>query len=127
MSLRFITKSLHAYLDYPVAIALMTMPFVLGLGATNPLALWLSVVTGAAAFVLTLLTDHQFGAMRVLPYWLHLAVDFAAGATFVIAPLAFSLTGIDALYYWVFGGTVLMVVSLHKPENAPEAMAVPAE
>ena len=39
MSIRFVTRTVHAYLDYPVALALMGMPVVLGLGAENPMAL----------------------------------------------------------------------------------------
>lgn len=81
MSLRFVTKSIHAYLDYPVAIGLVVMPFLFGLGAENPLALWLSIATGVAAFGLTLLTDHHLGVIRVLPYSLHLTVDFLVGVT----------------------------------------------
>ncbi|KIC20311.1 hypothetical protein RA23_21815, partial [Leisingera sp. ANG-S3] len=53
MPFRFVTRTIHAYLDYPVAIALMGLPFLLGLGESNPLALWLSVATGIAAFALT--------------------------------------------------------------------------
>ncbi|MGH1404999.1 MAG: hypothetical protein ACRBBJ_00405 [Rhodomicrobiaceae bacterium] len=68
MSIRFITKTIHAYLDYPVAISLMAMPFILGLGSTNNLAIWVSVVTGIAAFILTLFTDHKLGFIRIIPY-----------------------------------------------------------
>ncbi|KZL20452.1 MULTISPECIES: hypothetical protein [unclassified Pseudovibrio] len=117
MSLRFVTKSIHAYLDYPVAFALIGLPFILGLGAANPLALWLSVGTGAAALILTLLTDHQFGVLRVLPYSLHLAVDGAVGALFLLAPFLFGFTGLDAAYYFANGLAVAIVVSLHKPET----------
>ncbi len=116
--MRFITKSLHAYLDYRVALGLIIMPFILGIGSINPVALYLSVTTGAAAFILTLLTDHQFGLIRVLPYKLHLAVDGAVGLVFVAAPFVFGFTGIEAAYYWVLGATVLLVVGLHKPDDA---------
>ena len=85
---RFITKSIHAYLDYPVALGLLAMPFLFGLGSENPLALWLSVVTGVAALGLTVLTDHHLGLIRVLPYSLHLTVDGLVGIAFVIAPIA---------------------------------------
>ncbi|MEX3017475.1 SPW repeat domain-containing protein [Gymnodinialimonas hymeniacidonis] len=119
--MRFITKSLHAYLDYPVALGLIIMPFILGIGSINPVALYLSVTTGAAAFLLTLLTDHQFGLLRVLPYKLHLAVDGAVGLVFVSAPFIFGFTGIEAAYYWVLGATVLAVVALHKPDDATVA------
>lgn len=37
----------------------MILPFILNLGAGNPVAKWLAVGTGAIAFLLTLLTDHE--------------------------------------------------------------------
>lgn len=117
MSMRFVTRTVHAYLDYPVALALMVLPFVLGLGQSNPLALWLSVVTGAAAFVLTVLTDHHLGIWRVLPYKFHLAVDLLVGITFLLAPSLFGFTGIDALFYWLNGAAVVIVISLSAPET----------
>lgn len=115
MNPRFVTKRIHAFLDYPVALALIGLPFVLSLGDSHPLALWLSVVTGAAAFVLTLLTDHSLGVWRVLPYNFHLAVDFIVGIVFIIAPFAIGFTGVDAWFYWANGAAVLTVVSLHQP------------
>ncbi len=117
MPLRFVTRSVHAYLDYPVAVALMVLPFVLGLGQSNPLALWLSVVTGAAVFVLTVLTDHHLGIWRLLPYKFHLAVDLLVGITFLFAPSLFGFSGLDALFYWVNGAAVVAVISLSAPEQ----------
>ena len=41
MSLRFITKSMHAYLiDYPVAVVLIAAPVVRKLGPRGPAAMW---------------------------------------------------------------------------------------
>lgn len=116
--MKFITKQIHAYLDYPVAIALIVLPFLLGLGSSNPLAFQLSLITGIAALILTILTDHQTGLMPVFSYKTHLIVDFLVGVVFVIAPFALSFSGLDAIYYWVNGAAVLTVVSLHKPEVA---------
>ncbi len=115
--MRFVTKTIHAYLDYPVALALISAPFLLGLGASSPLALWLSVATGVAALILTLLTDHHLGVLRVLPYKLHLAVDGIVGVVFLMAPTVLGFSGLDAFYYWILGGAVAVVVGLHKPEN----------
>ncbi|WP_040281084.1 SPW repeat domain-containing protein [Psychroserpens damuponensis] len=114
--MKFVTKRIHAFLDYPVAIALIALPFILGLGDSNPLALQLSVATGVAAFVLTLLTDHHLGAFKVISYRVHLIVDFIVAIVFIIAPFIFSFEGIDAYYYWINGIAVLTVVSLHKSE-----------
>jgi len=114
--MKFITKLLHAFLDYPVAFALMVLPFLLGLGTSNPLALQLSVATGVAALILTLLTDHQTGIFKVLSYRVHLIVDFIVAIVFIVTPFLFSFEGLDAYYYWINGIAVLTVVSLHKPE-----------
>lgn len=126
MNVRFVTQKIHALIDYPVAISLIAMPFLLGLGESNPLALWLSVGTGVAAFVLTLLTDHETGVVRVLPYSLHLAVDFSVGVVFAIAPLALGFTGIDAYFYWANAAAVLIVVGLHSPASEPGGSVVAA-
>ena len=117
MNLRFVTKTIHAYLDYPVAIVLIVLPFLLGLGSTNPSARWLAVVVGIAAFVLTVFTDHKLGLIRVLPYSFHLRVDFLVGVLFIVAPFILQFSGLDAWFYWINGAAVLTVVSLHKPES----------
>lgn len=120
MHLRFVTKTIHAYLDYPVAISLMAMPFVLGLGAENPWARWISVATGVAALILTILTDHATGLIRIIPYWLHVVVDRLAGIVFLIVPFVFGFHGLDAWYYWANAITVLLVTTVL---NAPEPKA----
>ena len=122
MNLRFITRQIHAYIDYPVAISLMAMPFLLNLGSSHPLAKWLSVATGVAALILTLLTDHETGVIKVLPYWFHVAVDRMVGVTFVAAPFALGFSGLDAGYYWANGAAVLAVTFLL---NAPDAKVSP--
>ncbi len=114
---RFITKNMHAYLDYPVALLLIVAPFVLALGISNPLAKTLSIIVGIAALLLTLLTDHKLGVLRVLPYKLHLSVDFLVGLLFVITPFILGFKNLDMWYYLVLGATVLIVVGLHKPDQ----------
>lgn len=111
-----VTKSMHAYLDYPVAAALIAGPFVLRLGDSSPLALWISVAAGVAALVLTIFTNHKLGIFRVLPYSAHLKVDALVGIAFLAVPTLFGFHGIDAWFYWLNGAAVMCVVGLHKPE-----------
>ncbi|MDH3663171.1 MAG: hypothetical protein OEU92_24655 [Alphaproteobacteria bacterium] len=115
MDLRFVTKTMHAHLDYPVALSLMAMPFVLQLGSSHPLAKWLAVIAGVAAFILTVFTDHKLGVFRVIPYRIHVAVDFLVGVAFLIVPFALGFSGIDAWYYWANAIAVVVVVSLSEP------------
>ena len=72
-----------------------------------------------------MLTNHDTGVFRVLPYSFHLAVDLAVGIVFLIAPFALGFSGIDAWFYLANAAAVLAVVSLHKPEPtaAPPAVA----
>lgn len=118
---RFVTKHIHAYLDYPVAIALIVLPFILGLGASNPLALYIAPAVGVAAFMLTVFTDHHLGIFRVLPYRFHLAVDLSVGLLFLAIPFALGFSGLDAAYYWLNGLAVVTVIALSKPEEHARA------
>jgi hypothetical protein len=120
---RFVTKEIHAYLDYPVAFALIALPLLLGLGASSPLALYISPAVGVAAFLLTVFTDHHLGVFRVLPYRFHLAVDAAVGILFLILPIALGFSGLDAAYYLLNGAAVVTVIALSKPEAQPAAEA----
>lgn len=119
--MRFVAKTIHAWLDYPVALALIALPFLFGLGASHPLALTISPVVGVAAFLLTVFTDYHLGLVRVLPYRLHLAVDLAVGVLFLILPFALGFSGLDAAYYWLNGAAVVAVIALSKPETDPVA------
>jgi len=116
--MRFVTRTIHAWLDYPVALALIGLPFLLGLGGSHPLALAISPVVGVAAFVMTLFTDHPLGLFRVLPYRLHLAVDLGVGLLFLAVPFALGFAGLDAAYYLLNGAAVVTVIGLSKPEAA---------
>ncbi|MBZ9851798.1 hypothetical protein LB565_27825 [Mesorhizobium sp. CA14] len=123
MNIRFVTKTVHAFLDYPVALSLMAMPFLLGLGHAKPPAIWVSVATGAAALILTLFTNHKTGVVRVLPYGLHVATDRLVGITFVAVPSVLGLQGLDAWYYWANGAAVLLVTFvLNAPESGERAL-----
>jgi len=112
--MKFVTKQIHAYLDYPVALALIGLPFLLSLGESHPMAFTLSLATGIAALILTILTDHHLGLIKVIPYKIHLIVDFLVALTFVAAPFILGFKGLDLIYYLINGGAVLFVVSMHK-------------
>jgi hypothetical protein len=116
--MRFVTKTLHARLDYPVALALITLPFILKLGASHPLALTVAPIVGVAALLLTVFTDHHLGLYRVLPYRVHLAVDLAVGLLFLALPFLFGFTGLDRAFYLLNGTAVVLVVGLAAPDTA---------
>lgn len=115
----FFTRAFHAWIDCPIALLLVVAPFLLVL--TTPIAIGLSVVTGIAAFILTVLTDHDTGLFKVIPYKLHMIVDGIVGATFVIAPFILGFRGLEMAYFLVLGVTVLVVSAGHRAETTPAA------
>jgi hypothetical protein len=123
MDIRFLSPRLHGVVDYLAAASLLTLPFILGLGETQPLARWLAVGTGAAVVVVSLLTDYRYGAVRVLPFRGHLAIDAAAATVFALAPALFGFVGLDAWYYWLNAVAVFAVVAVSA---ADESEALPA-
>ena len=116
--MRFVTKTVHAWLDYPVALTLIALPFLLGLGGSHPLALVIAPVVGVAALLLTVFTDHHLGLIRVLPYRLHLAVDATVGLLFLALPFTLGFSGLDAAFYLVNGAAVVAVIVLSSPDNS---------
>lgn len=112
MRLRFITPTLHGVADYTAGFGLIVAPFLLNLGQTSNMALWLSVVTGIAVWAASLLTDYKLAAYRLIPFQGHLAIDLLVALLFMIAPFIFEFSGIDAVYYWFNATVVFLVVSL---------------
>lgn len=122
--IRFITPNQHGILDFSVAAVLIVAPFLLGLGGSSSLAVWLSVATGIAVIVLSLLTDYRYGLLRLIPFKGHLLVDALVGLAFVMIPFVVGFEGRDAIFYWVIGVGVLAVVALGRTDQ-PGHPAVP--
>lgn len=101
--------------DYLAAAELLTMPFVLGLGASAPLAKWLAIGTWLAVILTSPLTDDKYGVVRILPYKGHLAIDTAVATAFALAPTLFDFTGLDAWFYWLNAAAVFVVVAVSMP------------
>jgi len=121
MNFRFLTPTLHGLLDYAAAAGLIVLPFLLGLGETSPLALWLSVAAGVVLIAYSLLTDYAFGVFGLLPFRAHLALDLTAAIGFVAAPFLFGWSGLVLGYYLVMAAGVLIVVALSRPDAVLES------
>src|SRR5215472_3328220 len=100
MNIRFLTPTLHGIVDYMAAAGLLTMPFILGVGSTAPLARWLAVGAGVA-----------------------LVIDSLAAVGFALAPFFLGFHGLDAWYYWSNSAAVFLVVGLSPARNSDEVPA----
>lgn len=121
MNIRFLTPTLHGVADYGAGAGLIILPFILGLGQSSPLAPWLAVVTGIAVIIVSLLTNYKLGALRVIPFKGHLAIDLTVAVMFTVAPFILNFSGLDAYYYWANAIAVYAVVALSNPKETTNA------
>ncbi len=114
MKFRFISPTLHGVADYSAGIGLIIAPFVLGLGADHPASQTISVVTGIAVLIVSLLTDYKLGAFRNIPFQGHLAIDLIVAIAFMILPFALGFKGLEANYYLFNAAVIFTVVSVSE-------------
>ncbi len=117
MTIRFLTPKVHGLIDYAAAAGLIIFPFVLGIGTASPIAFWLSIIAGVAVISYSMLTGYTYSAVPVVPFKVHLGIDFVAAIGFAVAPFVLGFTGVDAAYYWALSAAVFLVVAVSKTEQ----------
>ena len=63
MGLRIITPTLHGVIDYSAGIGLILAPFLLKLGDSTNMAIWVSVIMGSAVLVASALNRLSSGVI----------------------------------------------------------------
>lgn len=117
MKLRFLSPTNHGIFDYAAAAALIAAPFILGLGKSNPIAIWISVVTGVTVIIVSAATRYRYGLLKLIPFGGHLALDLLVATGFMFVPYLFKLQGVDEAYYYINAVVVYLVVALTASEN----------
>ena len=126
MNIRFLTPKLHGLVDYAAAAGLIIFPSVLGIGASSPIAFWLSVAAGVSVICYSMLTGYTYAAAPVVPFKVHLVIDFVAAIAFALAPFLFGFSGLDAIYYWALSAAVFLVVAISQTEDETLAQTAAA-
>jgi hypothetical protein len=117
MKLRFLSPTNHGIVDYLAAVALIVSPFILQLGSSNPLAPWISVVTGLVVVIVSLATNYPYGAFKLIPFGGHLTLDLLVATLFMLVPFLFKLEGLDAAYFYINAVVVYLVVAVTASEG----------
>jgi hypothetical protein len=117
----------HAIADYAVAALLIVVPLIVG-GAGKAVAA--GVVVGVVVLAVSMATKYPLGVVKVLPFTVHSAGDYAAAALLVVSPFALgfnsSETGLSVFY--IAAGIAVLAVSLitnYQYSPAVQAVAAP--
>ena len=83
--MKIIPRNVHGILDYVVGLLLIAAPWLLGFSDSGP-ATTVPVALGAGALLYSLLTNYELGLIRVIPFNVHLVLDFMSGAFLAASP-----------------------------------------
>ena len=126
MAARPISSKLHGVLDYTTGATLTVLPSVLGLGGTR--AGRVLRFAGATHAGYSVFTKYELGAVKVLAYRGHLALDAVAAVGLAAAPWLLR-TRDEGVRHWlphvVLGLYELGAVALSDPSGESAASAEP--
>lgn len=103
----------HGILDYLVGVLLIIIPTLFGF--TNGPEKWLPIVLGISTIIYSLLTDYELGALRVLPFRVHLVIDAFSGVLLALSPWLFAFADRVFVPHLILGFAELGVVMLSRP------------
>jgi hypothetical protein len=120
--MKFISRKLHATLDYLSALILIAAPFIFGFDGT---AKWVAILVGVMIVVMSMLTDYEGGMVRTIPMSVHLTADVVAGLFLAASPWLFNFSEQVYLPHLIMGvlevGAGLFTVSKSRDLNRPLA------
>ena len=118
-SIKFIPTKVHGALDYIVAIALIFAPMIFGFQSVGGAAVIVPIVLGIGLIAYSLLTNYEWGLIKVLGMPYHLIVDVIASLFLIASPFLFGFIS-EAPNAWVphvvVGIAVILVVLCSKSQ-----------
>jgi hypothetical protein len=119
--MRFLSTRVHGVMDYAMGILLLASPYLFGF-ATGGVKQWLPMILGVAMLGMSLLTRYEWGAVRLIPMPVHLAIDGLSGALLAASPWLFGFSAVVFLPHLVLGlielGTALMTETHSDADDA---------
>lgn len=111
-----IPTKVHGVIDYLYGIALIAAPFIMRF--TDGPKQWVLAGMGIALIVMSLLTDYEVSAVRVIPMPVHLGLDVIAGIFLAVAPWMLGFADVVSWTYVVLGAILVALAALtsSRPE-----------
>jgi len=116
--MKIIPRNVHGVLDYVVGLIVAASPWLFGF-ADHGAATVIPVVLGLGALLYSLLTNYELGVARIIPFQLHLVIDFISGILLAVSPWLFNFSRRIYWLHLVFGLLEILVVLLSRVRSAP--------
>ena len=121
------TTNVHGALDYLFGAALVATPWLFGYAGIGGPETWVPVILGLGIIVYSLLTDYEWGVIKLIDVRAHIALDIVAGATLLISLIFFGFY--DATFwtpYIILGALAViggLVTEPHPRSHRPRLSA----
>lgn len=83
--MRFISRKIHAVLDYISGVLLIASPWLFNF-ADIAAAKWVAIIAGIVILGMSLLTDYEGGIKKIIPMSGHLTMDVIVGILLAVSP-----------------------------------------
>ncbi|MGV3774076.1 MAG: SPW repeat domain-containing protein [Verrucomicrobiales bacterium] len=97
-----IPRKVHGYLDYAVSAIVLLSPWLFGFADNDP-ARRVMLAVGGLGLLYSLMTDYELGAIKVIPFSMHLALDVMSGLFLLASPWLFGFADQVATPHVAFG------------------------
>ncbi len=121
-----ISRPLHGFTDYSYIPLVAALPLLVGFGGTAAL---LCRVFSGTILLSSIFTRSEWGLLRIMPYKVHLIIDFLVGVLALISPWLFGLSD-NALVrniFLVFGTFGVLAGTLSQPEEMDAEASVSSD
>ncbi len=119
--MKFITRRLHGWLDYIVALLLIVAPYLFGFANGGP-EQRVTIGLGIATILYSLLTKYELGVFGIIPFPVHLILDILNGLFLASSPWLLGFANRVWAPHLVIGCVELVVISLTQVSaSAPTA------
>jgi hypothetical protein len=119
-----LSPDMHGILDYATGAALLAAPNLLGFARARGNAAKTARLFGGLILGQAMLTDYKYGLLKVLPFRMHLAMDWALGPFMALSPFLFGFRGGRKPASWlthVIAGTwATVTTAMTRPSDAAE-------
>lgn len=105
-----INTKLHGILDYSIAFVLI-LPWIVNYNATSQDSLVLASC-GSLVLLYSLITNYEFGMIKLLPMRVHLVLDLLVGLFLILTPWLFDLYNYYGYWPIIIGIPMLVLTAL---------------